>query len=197
MKKLLIIFFLFLPSVIFAEEDFEWLPSIKTTGGLISGYITGFILHETGHQLEASRTNTDISWKMDGVKLTWHTKKNKEDVSRSFYLAGLTTDIVGGTILTYTLTEPTKNPFLLGLIIFQITNPIFYVLSHEFMRPEPYETGDICGYESTGANPKPLEAFLLLSSLASLYRIMAPSTEVYPLITMNKNLLVIGITKRF
>lgn len=164
MKKLSFVFTLILIFVFSAEPIFAG-NLAKKTAGFGGGLIAGCVFHEGGHQVAAWYEDVNISWSGTNWSYDRDIKDREQAVIGS---AGLLVDAIGQNIILGVDAIPKDNSFVLGVLAWEILNPITYTLRNEFSSDGH---GDLRELRQAGIDTGLVEVGLVANSLVSLYRL--------------------------
>lgn len=158
-----------LPTSVRADE-----PEPAAMAGLkfATGIISAYALHETGHALAASLTDTHIEWGVGSYNqpLGFTERAENDTNGKILHSAGLVTQLVTSEIILQSDSIDKNDSFVRGMMAWNIVNPIVYVLDYwVFHRTnqrhgDRYQ-GDIQGFEHYSSEK---EANLFAATVAAL-----------------------------
>lgn len=109
----------------------------------LTGLITAYSIHEVGHATAAWATNTELVW----ASGTYNQPLGFEDRASSnidgaiVHASGLAVQVfLSEAVLQSNIDKNT--PFVRGMMLFNIVNPILYALDYWFLRNTNGESGD-------------------------------------------------------
>lgn len=164
-----------LSSSVFAQEttEAELTPSqakwslAKKVVGVTAGWCAGFVGHELGHQFVATIENVDMTWRRNSP-IEWWAQTDSKTRLRNIALGGFASEILGSEIVLEWDKIPKDNSFVIGYLLWNITNPILYTIKNE-TRKRGYadlKTIDQCGFKS-----EYVEMAIVVHALLSAYRL--------------------------
>ena len=126
--------------------------------GFLSGAAAGVALHEGGHHLAEAM----LGWEdVEGGG-----KPRGSNATRNVALGGFAVDVVASNIIMSADTIPKDNAFILGVLAFELLNPLIYIARHE-----SHGYGDLEAYKEAGGDVALVEVGLILTSAFNLYRL--------------------------
>lgn len=154
-------------STTFAEGEF-WNLTKKATS-FLAGVGTGYVIHEAGHHVMANELGEDISWSQQNKGICWWVEDSSSSNLRKIALAGFGADVLGSNIIMGTKRIPKDNSYVLGILAFELINPLLYIASHELGSEQKYD--DLRCYEENGGDALPIKIGLVLNSAFNFYRL--------------------------
>ena len=109
------------------------------------------------------------------------------NAERNVSLAGFAVDVIGSNIIMSADEIPKDNSFVLGILAYQLINPLFYIAKHELDGH-----GDLEAYERHGGDAVPIELGLIINSAFNLYRLYRdPGFRAFVRITKEETSIVL------
>ena len=120
----------------------------------ISGVISAYALHETGHAIAAGVTGTELEWGLGTYNQPLGFTEYAEDDTSGVMVhsSGLTTQIIVSEVILRANSIDKNDNFVRGMMAWNVFNPIIYALDYWFIKrtnkvEEDYYHGDIAGIE--------------------------------------------------
>ena len=132
------------------ETEPRTLSVLKFATGVISAYA----LHETGHALAASLTDTDLEWGIgtynQPLGFTEHAQHDGDGML--IHSAGLLTQVLSSEVILQSDSIDKNDSFVRGMMFWNIINPIIYSLDYWVIKRTNKEVnnhyqGDLKGLE--------------------------------------------------
>ncbi len=132
------------------EKKSGWTAIAKFTVGVV----TAFAVHEGAHMVAGAATGTDMDWEAGNYNQPFTFEERADNDTAGFIIssAGLAAQVVGAEIILHTDRIDKNDPFVRGMMAWNIINPISYALDYWFIRRTNYERdnsyqGDLQGVE--------------------------------------------------
>ncbi len=115
-----------------AEESITYHSAFKFGGGIVSA----FLIHEAAHELVAAATGTKISWNAGDVNqpLIFKEGCSSETAGLALNSSGLISQAVAAEIILRSDKIDKNDSFVRGMMLWDIINPITYVIDYWFLR---------------------------------------------------------------
>jgi hypothetical protein len=122
-----------------ADESLT-LSALKFATGMISAYA----LHETGHALAASLTDTDLEWGVGTYNqpLGFTERAQHNGDGMLVHSAGLLTQVVSSEIILQSDSIDKNDSFVRGMMFWNILNPVVYSLDYWIFKRTNKEEGN-------------------------------------------------------
>jgi hypothetical protein len=159
--------------------------------GLISGWASGFMLHEGGH-LAAGQMVGVSSHYTGGVNGTLIFDNPKALEGRRISQGGFMAQILSSELILRGQFHQSSD-YALGMLIFNLTNPLFYMAANE-INEEGH--GDLHFFENSGGDKDALYGILLGHTSISLLRAFT-GIETNSWVYVNGDEIVLGINFSF
>jgi len=139
-----------------------------------AGVVASALIHEGAHALAAGLTGTDLSWKFGNYNqwLAFTEKADSNAKGFALYSVGLLSHAVGAEIILQTDKIDKNDPFVRGMMTWNILNPILYGLDYWFFRianqsnARSYQ-GDLEGIEHYSNEPTAHGFALSMAAIAA------------------------------
>jgi hypothetical protein len=138
------------------EDEAPFISFLKFSAGII----TAFSIHEGSHAVVGAITGTDMSWDIgDYNQPIAFTEDAKNDFNGfAINAAGLLSQLVGSEIILRNERIDKTQPFIQGMMAWNILNPILYAIDYWFIHQTNKECngryqGDIEGLEFYANEP--------------------------------------------
>lgn len=119
-----------------------------------TGVISAYALHETGHALAASLTDTDLEWGVGTYNqpLGFTERAQHNGDGMLVHASGLLTQVVSSEVILQSDSIDKNDSFVRGMMFWNIVNPIVYSLDYWFFKKTNKEDsnhyqGDLKGLE--------------------------------------------------
>ena len=142
--------------LVFIALWITWCPAVQAhpNGGaeepptlsvlkFVTGMISAYALHETGHALAASLTDTDLEWGIgtynQPLGFTESAQHNGDGML--VHSAGLLTQVLSSEVILRSDSIDKNDSFVRGMMVWNIINPIIYSLDYWFIKRTNKEEG--------------------------------------------------------
>jgi hypothetical protein len=120
----------------------------------VSGVISAYALHEAGHAIAASATDTKLEWGLGTYNqpLGFTEYAESDTAGVLVHASGLTTQIIVSEVILNADSIDKNDNFVRGMMAWNVFNPIIYALDYWIIKrtnkvEEGYYHGDIAGIE--------------------------------------------------
>jgi hypothetical protein len=158
---------------------------------LISGWASGYMLHEGGHLAAGKMVGISANY-TGGVNGTLIFNNPEPLEGRRISQGGFMAQMLSSELILRGQFHQSSD-YALGLLVFNLTNPLFYMAANE-MNEEGH--GDLRFFESSGGDKDALYAILLGHTSISLLRAFT-GIETNSWVYVNGDEIVLGINFSF
>lgn len=122
------------------EEDITFTSILKFSAGIIAG----FSIHEGGHALVASVTDTDMDWEWGDLNQPLEFTEDADSDSKGAAInsAGLISQAIGAEVILQVDKIDKNDAFVRGMMTWNIINPILYAMDYWFIHKTNNNDGD-------------------------------------------------------
>jgi hypothetical protein len=109
-----------------------------------TGVISAYALHETGHALAASLTDTDLEWGLGTYNqpLGFTERAQHDGDGMLVHASGLFTQVVSSEVILRSDSIDKNDSFVRGMMFWNIVNPVIYSLDYWFFKRTNKEEGN-------------------------------------------------------
>jgi len=134
---------------------FESDITLGSTAKFFGGILAAHCIHEGAHALVAEAYDTDLDWEIGTYNQPIGFTENTDSDSKGLAInsAGLLAQVLGSELILQVDSIDKNDPFVRGMMAWNIINPILYAADYWFIRKTNQETrsgryqGDIQGIE--------------------------------------------------
>jgi hypothetical protein len=119
-------------------------PGVLSVLKFATGMISAYALHETGHALAASVTDTDLEWGIGTYNqpLGFTERAQHNGDGMLVHASGLLTQVASSEIILQSDSIDKNDSFVRGMMFWNIVNPIVYSLDYWFFKRTNQEHGN-------------------------------------------------------